>query len=361
MMTSIIPMRRSLFKMNTEESQALLARAPVIHIATSAGDDHPIFRSMHGVLIDDFMAFHSSPVGEKVLALGRRAVLSAEEIIVDVPSYFSDPVNACPATTFYESVQAHGVLTKVEDITFKGRIMQGIMERYQPDGGYLSIAENLPYYRKALEGILVFGMTIENICGKSKCGQNWSGKKLDGVLKRLWERGKPGDATAIERILKRHPGKERPDFLTGPGGCQLMGQLTEEGDFHSAGSMLEGQYWNEGLSKESIIDCLKNTETVVGVKDSESGELIACGRASGDRRRFALISDVVVSEAWRGRGIGCALMTLLLDHPNVRRVSGVSLRTRDAQDFYKKLGFVCEGSENAPFYSETMVRRMNSF
>lgn len=359
MAQTIIPMRRPLFTMNAEDSRDLLTRAPVIHIATTGGSDYPIFRSMHGVLLDDFVAFHSSPVGEKVLALGRRGVLSAEEIIVDIPSYFTDPVNACPATTFYESVQAHGTLEKVDDLDFKGRIMERIMERYQPDGAYLSITENRTYYRKALEGILVFGMTIESLSGKSKCGQNWSEKKLAGVLERLWKRGKRGDATAIQRILKRHSGKPYPEFLRGPEGIEMIGQLTEDSDFIEVGSLLEGQYWTAGLSSAEIVDSWKNTETTLGVRDPKSGLIIACARASGDRRRSALISDVFVAESWRGRGVGRALMTFILDHPDLRQVRSISLRTRDAQAFYKNFEFVPEGESPRSFFSESMIRRMN--
>jgi ribosomal protein S18 acetylase RimI-like enzyme len=64
------------------------------------------------------------------------------------------------------------------------------------------------------------------------------------------------------------------------------------------------------------------------------------------------VHDVVVAPAFRGRGIGRAVMTLLLDHPAVRGALAVRLETRDADTFYRKLGFVDGGGEY-----RVMVRR----
>ena len=67
---------------------------------------------------------------------------------------------------------------------------------------------------------------------------------------------------------------------------------------------------------------------------------------------------VVVAPAWRGRGVGEAMMRLLLAHPAVRRVRRVYLGTRDAQRFYERLGF---GDRNTletkqkPYVSTEMV------
>jgi predicted N-acetyltransferase YhbS len=59
----------------------------------------------------------------------------------------------------------------------------------------------------------------------------------------------------------------------------------------------------------------------------------------GDGAKRAWIYDVMVAPSWRGKGLGEALMRLLLDHPAVRHTRGVCLTTRDAQTFYARLGF----------------------
>jgi N-acetylglutamate synthase-like GNAT family acetyltransferase len=51
------------------------------------------------------------------------------------------------------------------------------------------------------------------------------------------------------------------------------------------------------------------------------------------------IQDVMVAPAWRGRGVGEAIVRLLLDHLAVRHARRIYLMTRDAQPFYARLGF----------------------
>ena len=58
--------------------------------------------------------FHGSPRGEKNAWIGREAVVTAHEIVAEIPSYFVDPRRACPATTFYESAQLRGVVNRLD-------------------------------------------------------------------------------------------------------------------------------------------------------------------------------------------------------------------------------------------------------
>src|SRR5262249_22573047 len=69
------------------------------------------------------------------------------------------------------------------------------------------------------------------------------------------------------------------------------------------------------------------------------GRVCATARAVSDTAKCSWIYDVMVAPAWRGRGLGEALVRLLLDHPAVRHARRVYLGTRDAQAVYAKLGF----------------------
>jgi predicted N-acetyltransferase YhbS len=52
------------------------------------------------------------------------------------------------------------------------------------------------------------------------------------------------------------------------------------------------------------------------------------------------VGDVCVAKEWRGKGLGQAVVGLLLEHPRVRDADRVRLNTRDAQDLYARFGFV---------------------
>jgi predicted GNAT family acetyltransferase len=92
------------------------------------------------------------------------------------------------------------------------------------------------------------------------------------------------------------------------------------------------------------------------VAKAKDGTVIASARALSDGARLAWIYDVIVAADWRGKGIGDAIVRLLLDHPRVRRARTVRLATRDAAAFYQRMGFRETGQlPPRPYHSIEMV------
>ena len=109
-------------------------------------------------------------------------------------------------------------------------------------------------------------------------------------------------------------------------------------DAEAAAELVFGTYWNEGFSRATLTQVHLGSSAWVGARDA-SGRLVATARAISDTGKRAWVYDVLVAPAWRGQRLGEAVMRLLLDHPAVRDVPRVYLATRDAQDFYARLGF----------------------
>src|SRR6476660_466858 len=151
--------RAGFFALSRGEAMELLAAAPVVHLATTTPEGAPVLRTLHPVVVDGDVCFHAAAVGEKAQSLGRAAVVSAEEVVATIPSWFVDPERACPATTLYRSVQLHGMLESVDDHAFKARVLSALMEKYQRDGGYVPIDPAHPRYAelydKAVAAILI--------------------------------------------------------------------------------------------------------------------------------------------------------------------------------------------------------------
>jgi nitroimidazol reductase NimA-like FMN-containing flavoprotein (pyridoxamine 5'-phosphate oxidase superfamily)/GNAT superfamily N-acetyltransferase len=330
-------MRKEIFRMDRAGAVALFERAPVVHLASTTPDGRPMIRTVHGVVVGDALCFHGAPAGEKTETEGREAVVSAEEIVAAIPSYFLDPERACPATTLYRSAQIHGRIERVDDAHEKARVLAALMTKYQPEGGHVPIAADHPLYRKAIEGILVLRVALDDLDGKAKLAQNRTPEDRARLMEKLWERGSPGDAAAIELIRAHNPGTPIPLFLRGPAGTSLAAWLGAD-DAPAAAALVDGAYWNEGLSAATLSRAHQGSTAWVGARDA-AGALIATARAIGDLEKRAWIYDVMVAPTHRGRGVGEAVMRLLLDHPTLRRVRRVHLGTRDAQAFYERLGF----------------------
>lgn len=330
-------MRKEVFRSPRDAALALLARSRTVHLATTTAAGDPILRTVHGVLVDDALCFHGAPAGEKLDALGRPAVVSADEIVAELPSYFFDPERACPATTYYRSVQVHGLLEEVTDPSSKARALQALMEKYQPEGGHVPITEGDPRYRKAVDGILIVRVGLERLDGKDKLGQNRSPDELARVLECLWRRGLAGDPAAIEAVRAANPRTPDPPFLRAPAGARLCCAV-DHADADAAAALLADTYWNTDVPADRIARAHRGAGAWVGAHD-ERGALIASARAVGDGAKWVDLRDVIVDPAWRGRGLGEALVRLLLDHPFVRRAHAVHLHTRDAMPFYARFGF----------------------
>ncbi|WP_104978085.1 GNAT family N-acetyltransferase [Sorangium cellulosum] len=347
-------MRREIFRMDRAEAEALFAGAQVVHVASTTEEGEPVLRVVHGVVVRGAIAFHGAPAGEKTEAVGRPAVVACEEIVASIPSYFVDPARACPATTLYRSAQAHGVIARVDDPDHKAEVLEALMRKYQPEGGYTPIEAAHPLYRKAIEGILVLSVPLERLDGKAKLMQHRAPEERARLLVKLWERGAPGDAAAIEVIRRASPDTPAPAFLEAPAGCALACALGP-GDVEAAVDLLEGAYWNQGVPRVVIARALLGATAWVGARDA-AGRLVATARAISDGARRAWLFDVMVAPALRGVRLGEALVRMLLDHPAVRGATHVHLGTQDAHGFYARFGFRDRAAlPPRPFTSTEMV------
>lgn len=331
------PVRHPRYHMTTDQALAYLAGAPYVHLASTTADGAPVLRAVHGVVVDGWLAFHGAPDGEKLEILGRPCVVSAEEIVAEIPSYWLDPERACPATTYYLSAQAHGIVEEVADVAWKARALQALMARYQPEGGHAPITADDPRYRAAVKGLLVARVPLDRVTGKAKLGQNRKADDLGRVVAALWQRGRPGDLRAIELVRAANPGVPAPPSLAAPDGVDLVCHL-DAATADEVAALLAGAYWTDGIPADRLAGAQLAASAWVGARDRD-GRLIGSARALSDRTRRAYLYDVVVAPAWRGRGVGQALVRALLDHPAVRDTSWVWLATKDAASLYERFGF----------------------
>ena len=346
-------MRKQMFRMSREEATALLARAPFVRLASTTAEGAPVLRALNAAILDGRVVFHGAPVGEKTEALGREAVVSAEEIVASIPSYFVDPERACPATTLYRSVQVHGAIEVVADARDKARALAALLAKHQPEGGFEPVAHDHPLYAKTLESLLVFSVSLEKMDGKAKLAQNRTAQEQRKIVERLWRRGEPGDAFAAFEVAHANRAMPLPDFMRAPSELRLdLGRAT---DAEACAELLAEAYWNDRSSRDEVVCAHRASTAWIVAREGE--RVVASARAISDGAKYAWVYDVIVAPDWRGKRVGDAVMRLLLDHPAVRGARFVKLGTRDAMAFYARMGFV-ETRElpPRPYASTEMVR-----
>ncbi len=145
-----------------ETMSALLERTPVGRMATINRKGIPVIKPVNFVYWDKKIYIHSSMKGEKVEDIVRGSPVCFE---MDEPiAYVTAQGPACTSSYYYRSVIIKGKATFINDRNFKRKILEKLMEKYQPEGGYEAITEEV------LEKTAVIEISIEKITGKENLG-----------------------------------------------------------------------------------------------------------------------------------------------------------------------------------------------
>lgn len=102
---------------------------------------------------------------------------------------------------------------------------------------------------------------------------------------------------------------------------------------------LNATYWWDGALSAARFDAVIAGSLVFAIYEMPNGRTVGFGRVVSDRASFAWVSDVIVLEPWRGRGLGRWIMECILAHPDLQALRRWLLATRDAHDLYRPLGF----------------------
>lgn len=201
-------MRRSEFMVeNPEEVEQFLAEMSFGFLGTVDESGYPRVTPLNFVFLEGAFYFHGSQAGEKMEHLFRNPKVSftvADEYAL-IPSYFSNPTMACPATAFFKSVTASGDAIVVQDLDEKAMALGGFMRKLQPEGGYDPIDAKDPRYAPQLKGVALIKLVPDKMSAKFKFGQNLKNRRLDNVLNGLKNRDENRDALTAELVCKYHP------------------------------------------------------------------------------------------------------------------------------------------------------------
>jgi len=98
----------------------------------------------------------------------------------------------------------------------------------------------------------------------------------------------------------------------------------------------EESYWARTRSRAIVERSLTHSMTLGAY---HRGTMVGVARVVTDRATFAWLCDVFVTPDHRGRGLGKALVTAAVDHPDLQAISRFVLATADAHDLYRRAGF----------------------
>ena len=157
---------------------------------------YPQIIPMNFVFINDVVYMHSHIKGEKLENIKRNQKVGFEvdKSLEFLPSYFSDPTDASLADTLYISVIIKGNASIVLDREEKTIALNGLMKKYQPEGGYEPIKPEMD----VLDEVVVIKIVPESLRGKYKIGQHMDRKSRVNLAKQIMERNSPTAKEALD-------------------------------------------------------------------------------------------------------------------------------------------------------------------
>jgi GNAT superfamily N-acetyltransferase len=95
-------------------------------------------------------------------------------------------------------------------------------------------------------------------------------------------------------------------------------------------------YWAKGIPKDVVSRSTKHS-LCFGVYLSD--EQVGFSRVITDYATFMYLADVFILESHRGKGLGVAMMNMVVNHPELQGIRTWTLLTKDAHGLYEKFDF----------------------
>ena len=128
-----------------EKIKEFLNDEHVGRISSIDANGFPQIIPMNFVFRNDTVYMHSHVKGEKLdnISKNNKVGFEVDRELEFLPSYFEDPNNASLADTLYISVVIKGIASFVSDREEKTLALNGLMEKYQPEGYYEPIKSDM--------------------------------------------------------------------------------------------------------------------------------------------------------------------------------------------------------------------------
>lgn len=103
-------------------------------------------------------------------------------------------------------------------------------------------------------------------------------------------------------------------------------------------ALLAQSYWAAQRSVEVIAESIKNS-VCLAIKDTVTGRIVAFARVVTDYATVYYLSDVIVDESYRGKGLGKKIVEQMTVRDERFAQKRGLLLTKDAQTLYSQFGF----------------------
>ena len=179
-----------------EKIKQFLNEEHVGRISSIDVDGFPQIIPMNFVFRNDAVYMHSHVKGEKLdnISKNNKVGFEADRELEFLPSYFEDPHNAALADTLYISIVIKGTASFVSSREEKTMALNGLMEKYQPEGFYDPLKSDM----RVLDAVSVIKIIPQKLHGKYKIGQHMNSNDRMVLAKKILEKNSATAKTTLK-------------------------------------------------------------------------------------------------------------------------------------------------------------------
>ena len=179
-----------------EKIKQFLNEEHVGRISSIDVDGFPQIIPMNFVFRNDAVYMHSHVKGEKLdnISQNNKVGFEADRELEFLPSYFEDPHNAALSDTLYISIVIKGTASFVSSREEKTMALNGLMEKYQPEGFYDPLKSDM----RVLDAVSVIKIIPQKLHGKYKIGQHMNSNDRMVLAKKILEKNSATAKTTLK-------------------------------------------------------------------------------------------------------------------------------------------------------------------
>lgn len=186
----------------TESLHAFVQAQPMGRLITVDEQGFPRVSLFNFVFDGESFALHLPRHHPQLRDLAARpeCLFSLDEVLAMIPSHWVDEENGGLATAYYRQASFRCQATVSGEPEVLGPILQRLMDRHQPEGGYKALDPQDPLYQGAFKALVAVVLKVEGQNLKFKHGQNRTPEKRQAIIEHLKARALPGDGRAAEAV-----------------------------------------------------------------------------------------------------------------------------------------------------------------
>ena len=175
-----------------------------------------------------------------------------DDIFARICAVKGDKHSAAGATHYFKAVQIDGVIRNITDSNEKARVLQLLMEKYQPEGQFKPLTADDPMYAKPISKTGIFAVDPERVTARLKFGQNYPEPTRRDLIAKLTQLVA---AQNVESVIVGMPrnmdGSEGPRCQSTRAFARNLEKLTD----------LPISFWDERLSTVAAERALLEADT----------------------------------------------------------------------------------------------------